>query len=205
MSSTVRTPRMRIVKPKILYYGTPVVLLTTVNEDGTSNITPMSSAWALGNRVILGLGEGGKGLENLRRCGECVINLPDPTMWPQVEALAPLTGKNPVPEAKADQFRYEKNKFAASGLTALAAEQGKAVRIAECPIQIEGRVVDIRLTGDPVRFAIVEVEALTVHAHEGIVSGGQHIDPAKWSPLIYNFRHYFGLGAELGKTFRAEV
>ena len=205
MSSAVRTLRTRIVKPKILYYGTPVVLLTTVNEDGTSNITPMSSAWALGNRVILGLGEGGKGLENLRRCGECVINLPDPTMWPQVEALAPLTGKNSVPEAKADQFRYEKNKFAAAGLTAIAADMGQAVRIAECPIQIEGRVVDIRLTGDPVRFAIVEVEALTVHAHEGIVSGEQHIDQAKWSPLIYNFRHYFGLGAELGKTFRAEV
>jgi len=205
MSSAVRTPRTRIVKPKILYYGTPVVLLTTVNEDGTSNITPMSSAWALGNRVILGLGEGGKGLENLRRCGECVINLPDPIMWPQVEALAPLTGKNPVPEAKADQFRYEKNKFAAAGLTAIAADKGQAARIAECPIQIEGRVVDMRLTGDPVRFAIVEVEALTVHAHEGIVGGEQHIDPAKWSPLIYNFRYYFGLGAELGKTFRAEV
>ena len=31
------------------------------------------------------------------------------------------------------------------------------------------------------------------------------IDPEKWSPLIYNFRHYFRLAEhELGKTFRAE-
>lgn len=29
-------------------------------------------------------------------------------------------------------------------------------------------------------------------------------DPAKWQPLIYTFRHYFGLGDELGATFRAE-
>ena len=31
------------------------------------------------------------------------------------------------------------------------------------------------------------------------------LDPEKWSPLIYNFRHYFRLAEkELGKTFRAE-
>jgi len=28
---------------------------------------------------------------------------------------------------------------------------------------------------------------------------------ALWQPLIYNFRHYYGLGQELGKTFRAEI
>ena len=30
---------------KVLYFGTPVVLITTRNEDGTPNIAPMSSAW----------------------------------------------------------------------------------------------------------------------------------------------------------------
>jgi len=34
----------------------------------------------------------------------------------------------------------------------------------------------------------------------------RHIDASKWSPLIYNFRHYYRLAErELGKTFRAEV
>lgn len=33
----------------------------------------------------------------------------------------------------------------------------------------------------------------------------QHIDPGKWSPLIYNFRHYYGLGPSVGKSFRAET
>ena len=32
------------VEPAILYFGTPVVLISTVNEDGTSNLAPMSSA-----------------------------------------------------------------------------------------------------------------------------------------------------------------
>jgi len=49
------------------------------------------------------------------------------------------------------------------------------------------------------------LRVLRVHMHKNLVLGGQYVDPEKWKPLIYNFRHYFGLGAELGKTFRAEV
>lgn len=202
---TERIGRSRIVHPKILYFGTPVVLLATLNEDGTTNITPMSSAWALGNRIILGLGENGQGMNNLNRYGECVINIPNPDLWRQVEALAPLTGSNPVPEHKQGAFRYEKDKFKASGLTAVESHQVLAERIAECPLQIEAKVVHIRMTGEGTRFGIIEVEAVVVHAHEDIVVDDSHINPQKWSPLIYNFRHYFRLGDELGKSFRAET
>lgn len=202
---TDETVQTRIVHPKILYFGTPVVLLTTLNEDGSSNITPMSSPWALGNRIILGLGEGGHGLTNLRRHKECVVNVPSPELWENVEALAPLTGANPVPDYKRGVFRYEKDKFAASGLTAAQSQHIRPDRIVECPLQIESRVVDIRMAGEGTRFAIIEAEAVTVHAHERIVLNDSHINTAAWSPLIYNFRHYFGLGEELGKTFRAEL
>ena len=197
--------KTQVIQPKILYYGTPVVLLTTLNEDKTSNITPMSSAWALGNRIILGLGEGGKGLENLLRHGECVVNLPDSSLWESVELLAPLTGKTPIPEYKKCVFRYEKDKFAAAGLTPVKSIQVEPDRIGECPLQVEAEVREIGMTGEQVRFGIIEVEALVVHAHERIVIGANHVDPNRWNPLIYNFRHYFGLGDELGKTFRAEI
>lgn len=40
----------------------------------------------------------------LARNSECVINLPWPEMWTQVEKLAPLTGEDPVPPLKAQQF-----------------------------------------------------------------------------------------------------
>ena len=197
--------KTRTIHPMILYFGTPVVLLTTLQEDGTSNITPMSSAWALGNRIILGLGEGGQGLANLRRHKECVVNIPSPDLWPQVEVLAPLTGANPVPAHKKGVFRYEKDKFAASGLSAIPSHRVAPSRIAECPLQIEASVVNLRVTGEDTRFAIIETEAVLIHAHERIIIDDTHIDPLKWSPLIYNFRHYFGLGEQRGKTFRAEV
>ena len=51
-----------------------------------------------------------------------------------------------------------------------------------------------------------EVEVVRVHVASELVIEDRYIDAAKWSPLIYNFRHYYRLAeTELGKTFRAEV
>jgi flavin reductase (DIM6/NTAB) family NADH-FMN oxidoreductase RutF len=50
------------------------------------------------------------------------------------------------------------------------------------------------------------VEVVRVHVASDFVVKDNYIDAAKWSPLIYNFRHYFRLAEhELGKTFRAEA
>jgi flavin reductase (DIM6/NTAB) family NADH-FMN oxidoreductase RutF len=40
--------KFRTIEPKILYFGTPVALISSLNEDGTTNLAPMSSFWALG-------------------------------------------------------------------------------------------------------------------------------------------------------------
>jgi flavin reductase (DIM6/NTAB) family NADH-FMN oxidoreductase RutF len=195
------------IEPKILYYGTPVVLLTTLNEDGSTNISPISSSWALGQYVILGLGGGSKGLENLTRHPECVLNLPTAGMWQAVEALAPLTGRDPVPDYKRQiGFRTEKDKFSAAGLTPCPSELVLPGRIKECPLQLEAAVKEVRFPEYAEGlFAIVEARVLRVHAQPDIVLGVRHVNPRKWRPLIYNFRHYFGLGQELGKTYRAET
>jgi hypothetical protein len=31
-----------------------------------------------------------------------------------------------------------------------------------------------------------------------------HIDPQRWSPPLYVFRHDFGTGEEIGRSFRAD-
>jgi flavin reductase (DIM6/NTAB) family NADH-FMN oxidoreductase RutF len=192
------------IQPKILYYGTPVILLTTLNEDGTVNISPLSSSWALGNYIILGLGVGGKAFENVKRHPECVINIPGPNLWKNVESLAPYTGKNPVPEEKRIHgFTYNPEKYETSKLTAVESETVQPTRILECPIQIEAKVNAVRVPDYSEDFSIVETEAIHVHAHENMIIEENHINPDKWSPLIYNFRHYYGLGEKLGVTFRA--
>jgi flavin reductase like protein len=126
----------RTIEPKILYFGTPMALISSLNEDGATNLAAMSSFWALGWTLVLGVLDETKTAENLARHPECLVNVPSPELWQNVEELAPLTGKNPVPD---------------------------------------------------------------------FVLGDRYIDPARWSPLIYNFRHYFRLAERaLGKTLRAE-
>ena len=55
----VQTWFMKIpIEPSILYFGTPVVLISTLNEDDSVNVAPMSSAWWLGWNCMLGLETG---------------------------------------------------------------------------------------------------------------------------------------------------
>jgi flavin reductase (DIM6/NTAB) family NADH-FMN oxidoreductase RutF len=198
------------IEPKILYFGTPVALISSLNEDGSTNLAPMSSFWALGWTLMLGLLDETKTAENFARHAECVVNLPSPDMWQQVEKLAPLTGKTPVPTVKAKQFRYESRKFEAAGLTAMPSEVVKPARARECPVHMEARVVKLhQMSGEKLvqlgGGIAAEVEILRVHIAREFVTGGHYVDPQTWSPLIYNFRHYFRLAEkELGKTFRAE-
>ncbi|GAB3028177.1 flavin reductase family protein [Oleiagrimonas citrea] len=202
---------LRTIRPSVLYFGTPVLLIATRNADGSANLTPMSSAWALADRVVLGLAGGGQGLANLEREGECTLNVAGPDAWRAVEALAPTTGCDPVPSWKAG-YRYAADKFALAGLTPRPSEIVAPPRVAECPLQMEARVVEIRRRALPAwreaagGFAIVETEVLRVHAHADMtLAGSDHVDPQRFRPLLYVFRHYVGGGPSLGRTFKAEV
>ena len=203
--------RFRAIEPKILYFGTPVALISSLNEDGETNLAPISSFWTLGWTIVLGLLDETKTADNVRRHAECVLNLPSPEMWELVERLAPLTGKSPVPEGKTKQFHFEKEKFQAAGLTPMESELVKPARAKECPVHLEARVLALHeLGGERLEqlggAMAAEVEVMRVHVASDLVIRDRYVDAAKWSPLIYNFRHYFRLAeTELGKTFRAEV
>jgi flavin reductase (DIM6/NTAB) family NADH-FMN oxidoreductase RutF len=200
------------INPTVLYVGTPVALITTLNPDGTTNISPMSSAWALFDRVVLGMTSTSQGRENAVREGELVVNLPSADLWPKVEAIARGTGRTPVPPHKAKiGYEFEADKFGLSGFTPHESAIVRPLRIAECPIQFEAKVVAAHAPGTdwpeerPEAFQIVETKVVRVHAHRDIVvPGTSYIDTARWAPLLYVFRHYFGTGPDLGRTFKAE-
>ncbi|MFZ0871781.1 MAG: flavin reductase family protein [Rhodanobacter sp.] len=208
-----RAPDTLLIQPSILYFGTPVVLITTRNLDGSANITPMSSAWALADRVVIGLTGGGQGLANLLRERECVLNLADEAMHESVERLAPTSGRDPVPAWKqANGYRHEPDKFSLAGWHALPSLDVSAPRIAEAPLQLEARLCDATprtldaWRGNADGYVTLELEVCRVHAHADIVvPDTSHIDPCHYRPLFYVFRHYFGRGSRLGKTFKAQV
>ncbi len=62
------------IEPRVLYVGTPIALVTTMSPDGSCNIGPMSSVWALGRTMVLGWAAASQTLANLERERQCVIN-----------------------------------------------------------------------------------------------------------------------------------
>jgi flavin reductase (DIM6/NTAB) family NADH-FMN oxidoreductase RutF len=190
---------------KVLYFGTPVVLVSTRNEEGTANLAPMSSAWWLDQTAMLGLGHSGQTNANLRRNRECVLNLPSSAMVDAVDRIAMTTGTRTVPDYKAAQgYRYEPDKFGVAGLTEQEAQLVWAPRVAECPIQMECRVTGWREL-DGSSATAFEVEILRTHVDEDLVIPGTHyIDPLKWDPLIMKFCEFFGGGINVHPSRLAE-
>ena len=190
----------RVIEPSVLYVGTPVYLVCTQNPDGTPNLAPASSHFALGRTIVLGLEEGGQSLDNLRRVSELTVNFPAASQWQHVERLAGVTGRDPVPAHKAGGYAFEPHKFERAGLTPVASELVAAPRVAEAPIQLEARVTRITpaTSGE---FSMVEAEVILVHAAREItIEGTNHLDPAAWHPLLYSYRHFFDRGGEVGWT-----
>ncbi len=193
------------VDTAILYFGTPVVLISTLNEDGSPNLAPMSSAWWLGWGCMLGLTSGSKTTENLLRTGQCVLNLPSAEQVAAVDRLAMTTGSNPVPAYKQTMgFQHVADKFGRAGLTPMGSDLVAPPRVVECPVQMEAELnVEHRFgIGNPrIRTAIsaIEVRIVRVHIDERIRISGEpdRIDPDKWRPLIMSFRQFYGLGEML--------
>lgn len=188
-----------VVDLKVLYFGTPVVLIGSRNPDGSANLAPMSSAWWLGQSAMLGLGASAQTTANLRREGVCVLNLVPSSLVDAVDRLALTTGARIVPPAKAEMgYRYAPDKFAVGGLTHQAGELVDAPRVAECPIQLECVI----RSGTPFGRAVA-FHADVVRAHvddDLIIPGTAHVDPQRWDPLIMKFCDFFGGGENLRES-----
>lgn len=204
---------IRTIDPAILYFGTPVVLISTLNEDGSPNLAPMSSAWWLGRRCMLGLGARSKTPQNLIRTGECVLNLPSDHLVEMVNRLALTTGSDPVPPHKAQKgYRFERDKFGLSGFTTVDSETVTAPRALECPVQMEARlerVHKLEEDDDQRKGSLVglEVRVTRVHIDTSIQMDGveNRIDPDKWRPLIMSFQKFYGLGPQLHESTLATI
>jgi flavin reductase (DIM6/NTAB) family NADH-FMN oxidoreductase RutF len=164
-------------EPAILYFGTPVVLISTLNEDGSANLAPMSSAFWLGWRCMLGLNRSSKTAQNLMRERECVLNLPSEREVDHVDALALTTGMNPVPNVKRERgYAYVYAKFARAGLTAVDSEVVRPPRVVECPVQLEATLEQTHgfADSDPaLSWSTTDVRG------QGRTRSSRRIDPAR--------------------------
>jgi flavin reductase (DIM6/NTAB) family NADH-FMN oxidoreductase RutF len=201
----------RTIEPAIHYWGTPVVLISSLNEDGSTNVSPMSSAWWLGWSCMLGLDASSKTVENLRRSKGCVLNLPSDDMADCINRLALTTGSSTVPvHKKLLGYRHECDKFATAGLTRGRSSKVVPHPVQECPVQLEAEVAHMRpfALGDA-RMAIpsvaIELRIVAVHVEECLLmEGHEHrIDPDRWRPLLMSFRHLYGRGPKQQRSLLA--
>src|SRR5437660_11989554 len=114
-------PTLQRSEPPILYVGTPVVLLSTCNEDGSPNLAPMSSAFWLGWRCLLGLDRTSKTVANIMRTNQCVLNLPSEAHVEVVDGIA-LTTRSAIlpPHTLARGYRHESDHVGPAGRARLA-------------------------------------------------------------------------------------
>lgn len=191
-------------EPAILYLGTPVALLASINDDGSTNLAPMSSVFWLGWRAVLGLSAASQTARNLLARREVVINMPSAGMAAQVDSLALTTGANPVPEYKVQRgYIHVADKFSAAGLTPRASEAVAPLRVAEAPVQLEARIEAVHSLAaeDPVlagKVLTFEARVVRVHVDEAILVPGEpnRIDPDRWNPLIMSFQKFYGLSGQ---------
>lgn len=192
-----------VISPAILFWGTPVLLVTSENEDGSENVSAVSSVWWLGHRCVLGLAAESKTTQNIIRSGQCVVNLPDETMTHHVNLLADTTGTEHPSESKIERgYRYVKDKWTRAQLTPQKSNLVRPSRILECPVQMECELAEAHVTMKDfpdLRGALVAVElkVLRTHVVDEIRMAGypNRIDPDRWRPLISSFQEYYGLSA----------
>lgn len=188
----------RIVEPKVLYFGTPVVLISSRNPDGTTNLGPMSSAWWLDYTAMLGMSVSSQTVKNLIERPDCVLNLVEPAMVANLDQIALLTGSQEMSEAKRVRgYRYEPDKFAAAGLTRARSDLVDVDAVQESPINLEGTIVAIHeLGGAGSNLRALEMRIRRVQVREDLLmNDGRYIDPLRWDPLIMKFTEYFAGGA----------
>ncbi|MFC7486841.1 flavin reductase family protein [Knoellia sp. CPCC 206453] len=192
------------IDPAILYFGTPVVLVSTTNSDGTSNLAPVSSVFWLGRTAVLGFGLASHTVANLRRERECVLNLPSASLVGAVDRLALTTGAPVVNQAKAGRgYVHVKDKFAHAGLAPRPSETVAPPGVMECPVVLESTLLAIHTTD----FHLVQVEVGRTFIHPGLRLEGHdnRIDPERWRPLIMSFQRFFGLGDEVHPSRLASI
>lgn len=191
--------------PAILYFGTPVVLLSTSNPDGTVNLAPISAVFWLGHSAVIGVAPHSQSGRNLARTGQIVLAMPSVELVDAVNRLALTTGLEDVPPHRyALGYRHVRDKYQHAGLTPITSEKVAPPRPAECPVALECVVKPGQVDSDS---WTVELDVIRVHAHPSILVPGRpnRIDPDRWRPLIMSFQKFYGLGDQVSPSRLASI
>jgi flavin reductase (DIM6/NTAB) family NADH-FMN oxidoreductase RutF len=156
----------------------PIAFVSTVGEDGVFNVAPFSCFAPIGMKPALVClqvsrkrnGQKKDTLINIESTRDFVVNVVDESM---VEAMN---------QASAD-YPSDVDEFKEVGLTAVKSDLVKAPRVAESPIHMECKLVQILEFGEvPTGSHVVIGEVVLAHVRDELWAGDQ-IDISKWKPI----------------------
>lgn len=180
-----------ILKPFRPVYPTPVALVTSVAADGKPNIITLGETYNLSLRTptIVGIGirKACYSHKLISESREFVVNMPTTRLMEQADLCGTTSGR-------------DVDKFALTGLTPLPALHVKPPLIAECPINLECRVIAIEEIGDHDLF---QGEVLAAHVDDSLLDTESRVRVDRLNPLcfMYNMNfpgEYWSLGQKLG-------
>ena len=166
-------------------YPSPASLVTSTDAAGKPNIITLGETFNLSirNPVIVGIAIAPERYSHtlISEQREFVVNLPPASLLPQVLQVGSMSGR-------------DRDKFAEIGLTPLAATHVKPPLIAECPVNIECKLLFVQTIGDHDLFA---GEVLAHHVDSAVLAENGKLDPAKLSTVVLAGGHFFDLGEHL--------
>jgi flavin reductase (DIM6/NTAB) family NADH-FMN oxidoreductase RutF len=154
----------------------PICFASTVSAEGKPNVSPFSFFNLFSSNPPVAVfspaysgrtGAPKDTLLNLREVPECVINVVTYDMVHQVSLAS-----SPFPRGV--------DEFAKSGLTPIPSELVKPARVAESPVQLECRVLEIKELGKNGGAGnLVICEILRMHIHDRVLDDNRQIDTRK--------------------------
>ena len=166
-------------------YPSPPSLITTADEQGKPNVCTIAECFNISIRqpVIVGIAIAPPRYSNelIRHTREFVINLPTAAMVKQVDLCGSCSGRTT-------------DKFALTGLTPLPAAKVRPPLIAECPVNVECKLMRVESIGDHDLFI---AEVVAEHASQHVLTPDGKIDVGKLDMLCYANSQYWSAGEYL--------
>ncbi len=173
-----------------ILYPTPALLVGSYGTEGKANI--MTAAWAgiccsKPPCVAVSLRSATLTHGNVSERRAFSVNVPSEQYVKTVDHVGLVSGR-------------DEDKFAATGLTAVASELVDAPYVNEFPLVLECKLLHVLEIGLHTQFV---GEIMDVKAEESVLNEKGKPDPGKLRPIIFSpsIRQYHGLGELLGKAF----
>lgn len=187
---------MQKLNSKTLYLGSIVCLISTLNEQKHTNITPISSFYNVNDTIMIGLNTTSKGYENIKLFKKALINIPILSMWENIEKIANFTYSS-WNDQKTQNFIEDKTKV---GQFTLLKSVNEIQYIKDSILYYDVEYIN-ELVVNGVANICLQVNGIYINPL--FIDSEGFINENKITPLIYQFRKYKKISEkEFGRSFR---